>query len=140
MILTIEGKPIRKRRARFWRKAKVQGVVNVQRTEEGEYLGQLEKQLTGHKVFAGALRVSILFVMPRPKAHYRTGAFAGKLKESAPIFHTGTPDLDNLEKFILDVLNGLVWGDDRQIIEVWKKKRFGERPRTIIAIEQAEEN
>ena len=44
----------------------------------------------------GPLELSVIFVMPRPKNHYRTGKFAGVLKLNAPDWHTNMPDRTKL--------------------------------------------
>ena len=48
----------------------------------------------------GPLGLTLKFVLPRPKKHFRTGRFSGQLKEDTPIRHTNTPDLSNLIKFL----------------------------------------
>lgn len=44
------------------------------------------------------------------------------------------PDVDNLTKFYLDCANGILWSDDKRIIEAHPKKVYSENPRTIIEI------
>lgn len=136
MLIIIPGKPIAKKRPRFWSKGKASGVVNVQRTEEGEYLGKIEKQIEGFKPMAGPVKVFVWFGFPRPKSHYGTGKNTGILKQSAPKNLIKKPDLDNAVKFIFDVLNGLVWIDDCQIIQFLAAKEYTENPRTEITIEE----
>jgi Holliday junction resolvase RusA-like endonuclease len=34
-------------------------------------------------------------------------------------------DLDNLEKLVLDAMNGIVFEDDRLVVMKWSRKRFG---------------
>jgi len=63
------------------------------------------------------LSMSIVFRLKRPKSHYvanRPGP--GRLRSTAPptVGHAGG-DVDNLAKFVLDSLNGLLYEDDRQI-------------------------
>ena len=41
------------------------------------------------------------------------------------IRHTTRPDLDNIEKLILDALNGCAWRDDAQVFQVTKTKVYG---------------
>lgn len=48
--------------------------------------------------------------------------------------HHSKPDLDNLEKFYLDCLSGLVWQDDAQVVVNKSKKIFTENPRVEIDI------
>lgn len=84
----------------------------------------------------GAVEVEVVFVFPRPKAHYRTGAHAGELKESAPSWHTGYPDLDKLQRAIGDALAGVVVSDDRQISSWLVEKRYGATARAEITVRE----
>lgn len=54
------------------------------------------------------------------------------------IEHTQKPDLDNLEKFILDCANGILYNDDSQIISIKSSKQWSENPRTEIKIMRKE--
>ena len=54
----------------------------------------------------GSISIKLRFKMPYRKSDFRTGKFAGELKPNAPTVHTVKPDIDNLEKFVLDALNG----------------------------------
>lgn len=44
------------------------------------------------------------------------------------------PDLDNLEKFILDCANGIFYKDDKSIVNLQSKKLYSNNPRTEIEI------
>ena len=86
-----------------------------------------------------AIRLIVIFYMPRPKNHYRTGKYSHILKDSHPTYHVFTPDLDNLVKMVADTLNGLFYKDDSQIAQLKAEKIYcdnGDRPRTEIHIEQ----
>lgn len=72
-----------------------------------------------------ALAVRLRFLMPRPKAHFRTGKFAHVMKPQAPTLHTRTPDTDNMAKFVLDALNRVFYVDDSQIIRIECEKAYG---------------
>lgn len=50
------------------------------------------------------------------------------------IKRTKTPDIDNFAKTSYDVLNGVVWNDDNQIIESKSKKLYGREEGTILRI------
>ena len=73
-----------------------------------------------------ALRISLSFYFPRPKAHFRTGRYAHLLKDSAPPYWNmiKTPDVDNLVKFVLDALNGNLYVDDKQVVELEARKCY----------------
>jgi hypothetical protein len=63
------------------------------------------------------LAMTIVFRTKRPMHHFiGSKPAAGRLKESAPSQTAPTrSDVDNLAKFVLDSLNGLLYHDDRQI-------------------------
>jgi hypothetical protein len=63
------------------------------------------------------LAMTIVFRTKRPMNHFiGSKPAAGRLKESAPTQTAATRcDVDNLAKFVLDSLNGLLYHDDRQI-------------------------
>ena len=44
------------------------------------------------------------------------------------------PDLDNLEKSVLDALNGHAWDDDNQISDLSSRKRYSLNPRVEIDV------
>jgi Holliday junction resolvase RusA-like endonuclease len=50
---------------------------------------------------------------------------------------TGKPDLDNIAKLYCDALNGIVWKDDSQIVNMQLTKRYGHEPKTIITVRLA---
>lgn len=55
----------------------------------------------------------VTFHLPRPKGHYRTGANAHLLRDSAPEQPSVKPDLDKLVRSTMDGLSEAgVWHDD----------------------------
>jgi Holliday junction resolvase RusA-like endonuclease len=77
---------------------------------------------TARPVFIGPLRVGLEVVFPRPKSHFTA---KGALKPSAPLWHTGKPDRDNLDKGVLDALTQIqMWADDAQVCDGPISKRF----------------
>lgn len=73
----------------------------------------------------GPLSCRLRFYMPRPKSHYRSGRFAGILKTLAPTWCCKRPDIDKLERAVLDALtmSGII-ADDAQIAHVNKFKKY----------------
>ena len=136
--ITISGKPIAKARPRFYRRGKGVGVYSDQQTEEGRWIVLANTQVAG-RVTDVAIHLDMVFVLPRPKGHYGTGRNAGKVKDSAPKYPKGRPDIDNYIKFSMDCINGMgkVWKDDSQVVSINALKRYGENPRTEIEIGEA---
>ena len=73
------------------------------------------------------LRVSLEFVMPRPKVHW-----AANGKDVKPSYrdasHSVKPDADNLAKAVLDVLEGILFEADQQVIRLDVLKRYETEP------------
>lgn len=62
---------------------------------------------------SGPVKLEVAFLFGRPKYHYGTGRNAGVIKASAPVWHTTTPDCDNLVKAVKDCLTQIgLWSDD----------------------------
>lgn len=109
--------------------------------KETVYLGLRTALRTfGDQPSLGAFKVSMRFVMPRPKSHF------GKkgLKPSAPRYVFGKPDIDNLTKLVLDVItkDGRVWRDDSQVITLLAYKEYAEasdKPGAWISIASCDE-
>jgi Holliday junction resolvase RusA-like endonuclease len=130
----IPGKPIAKKRPRFARRGKFVATYNDQETEESKFMHLVIEQLPeGHKPAAGPVILSAEWYLPRPKSHYRTN---GDLKPWARnLKHIKKPDKDNLEKFLKDCCNGIVWVDDSQVYESYGTKRYaGGAPRTVFSV------
>ena len=80
------------------------------------------------KPFTSALRIKFRFYIKRPKAHFRTGKYANKLKKTAPFFPIGRiGDLDNFVKFYMDCMNKIVYLDDSQVIELRAVKEYDDK-------------
>ena len=131
MKLVIPGKPISKKRPRFARRGKFVAVINDQETEEGRFLWEISRQVEGHELFEGAIRVVARYYMPIPKS---TSKKKRNYMQMDIIKHTKKPDLDNLTKFAWDCLKGIVWGDDCQVVESDSRKTYDSFPRTELII------
>lgn len=94
-----------------------------------QVIEQMKKR--GLKALDGPIGMSLFFMLRRPQGHY------GKrgLRPSAPVHHTKTPDLDNLAKAVKDALSSICYRDDKQIVDLIVRKRYGEEPGVLIKIE-----
>lgn len=92
--------------------------------------------------YAGPVQVAITFYLPRPKAHFGTGKNAGKLKPSAPTWHTKKPDVDKLERAVYDALTKAgIYKDDAQVVGSYHWKHYadpGREPGATIKIRPME--
>ncbi|MCF8012478.1 MAG: RusA family crossover junction endodeoxyribonuclease [Clostridiales bacterium] len=80
--------------------------------------------ISGEEKRDGAIHADIVFYLLKPKSTKRTQP-------------TVRPDIDNYVKAVLDVLNGLAYDDDSQIVSLHAQKRYGE-PRVEIELGEYE--
>jgi len=84
--------------------------------------------------FAGQIRVQFKFFKNPPKS---TPQWKLPLMETGHIRPNKSPDLDNYVKLILDALNGILWEDDRYIVEMHSAKYYTtDTPKIEIVMEQ----
>lgn len=70
----------------------------------------------------------VVFTLPRPRSHYRTGKFANFLRDGAPSLHSTKPDLDKLLRSTCDALTTAgVYADDSRIVQVFAVKAYETR-------------
>ncbi|MFO1066300.1 MAG: RusA family crossover junction endodeoxyribonuclease [Pirellulales bacterium] len=69
----------------------------------------------GRPLIEVPIALSVRFYFRRPQDHYGTGRNSDKLKPSAPIIHSQSPDLAKLLRCIEDGITGHVWLDDRLV-------------------------
>lgn len=81
--------------------------------------------------FKDFYHLNLDFYMPIPKSDNRT---VKNDKINDVLKHNIKPDLDNLEKFILDACNEILFADDKKIVKMQSRKLWSEDPRTEIEI------
>lgn len=92
----------------------------------GERMAELDQGMIAKGV---PVVVEMTFYRPRNAGHFGTGRNSDLLKSSAPAVPVVRPDIDKLERAVLDALKGVAWHDDGQVAgtSVWKD--FGEPAR-----------
>lgn len=89
--------------------------------------------MEGKKLMAGPIEISVCFHMPRIKGHFKPN---GKLRASAPEYHTVKPDLTKLMRSTEDALTGVVWRDDSAIVIHKLVKRYGDKAGAEIEVRE----
>jgi len=130
LILEIAGNPLALKRPRFYRKGEHMGVYDSQKVEKEQIIWQLRAQFR-NEPFAFPMMIDLTFFMPIPKS---TSKAKKRQMVCGSIHHIKKPDIDNLQKFILDCMNNIVYKDDAQIVELNSKKLYAENPGTLIVI------
>lgn len=75
--------------------------------------------------------LELVFRLPRPASHYRTGRNAHLLRATAPVFPHKRKDLDKLARAILDALTlACVYVDDSRVVSLDTAKVYatGQEP------------
>tara|TARA_Y100001938_G_C7768423_1_gene272047 strand:+ start:53 stop:472 length:420 start_codon:yes stop_codon:yes gene_type:complete len=133
---TILGKPIALKRHRPSARG---GYYDPSSKDKRNIMLQIAK-FKPKQPFAGNIQIQMLFVMPHPKSHYRSGKFKHLLKNEyeGVVYHSFRPDLDNLVKMICDVIQGKdrIIIEDSQICRLQAEKIYGKKGRTEIIIEE----
>ena len=128
--ITIPGKPIAKKRPRFFVRGKHVGAYNPQVTEEGKFILQVQETITKHipEPTDKPVKLKMLFCFIYPES------WSWKKRLGTPD-HESKPDLDNLLKFVMDCLNGVLYRDDKQVMSLQVDKVYYPRNETNIQAE-----
>ena len=135
IIKVVLGEPKAQARHRSFQMKGTDFISNYDpsKSKKGSFASVLQSEAP-EEPLEGPLMLELNFFMGRPKSHYGSGKNANVVKASAPEWHTGRPDIDNLVKFVQDALNKIYWRDDSLICQVSTKKLYSEKPRTEITI------
>ena len=131
---TIHGKPIALKRHRPSARG---GYYDPSSKDKKQIWLQIAK-FKPKRPLAGDIMIKLVFTMPRPKSHYRTGKFKHLLKDNVPEYHSYIPDLDNMVKMICDAIQGRgrMICDDSQICMLQAEKVYGMKGKTEVVIEE----
>lgn len=74
---------------------------------------------------ATSVGLSVIFTLPRPRRHYRTGRLSHQLRDDAPMLVPLKPDLDKLLRSTCDALGDAgAWVDDCRVVQVYALKTY----------------
>jgi len=137
LAVRVCGEPKAQPRVKAFRRGSHAGVYDPGTADGWKLLVRHEASKVWDAVkFTGPVAVELAFYMPRPKSHFGKNG----LKATAPHAHTGKPDLDNLEKAVLDALTQLgIWDDDSQVAVVTKCKCYSPVPGALIVVKDRAE-
>lgn len=125
----VPGKPIPQGSAKAFNIGGVARVVTGARSEATPLGGwrariahcaRFEMERAGLDLVAGPVRLSLCFIVERPKSLLK--------KPAAPAISRRCGDIDKLERSILDGLTGICFVDDSQVVAVEKWKVYQGHP------------
>jgi crossover junction endodeoxyribonuclease RusA len=102
--------------------------TNAEKQKPWASLISMKAEAAGLTPSVGACRLSMTFIMPRPKAHFRRN---GGLLPRAECEHTKAPDLDKIIRLVLDALSGVAYADDSQVMWIDGAKRYAAPGETV---------
>lgn len=140
VAFTVPGIPVGKGRPRFARTKFGVRTFTPEKTAGWEALARhaAGQAMAGQPPFDGAVAVEITAHLPIPASWSKVRQVRARQGWLLP---TVKPDADNLQKGALDAMNGVVYGDDKQAVEVRVVKRYSDRPRlevSVVHLEAAE--
>lgn len=133
--LFVPGKPEPKGSTRSFvvtpKGGKPRAVTTSDNPEVGSWQGRIAElakaAMFGRPAFRGPVQVTVRFAIARPRSHYTA---TGRLSSRAPLWHTSKPDLDKLERAVLDGLRGkrgaepVVLADDAIVVAIRSRKAW----------------
>ena len=131
---TIPGKPIALKRHRPSARG---GYYDPSSKDKKQTWLQIAKYRP-KKPLAGDIELKLIFYMSIPKSFFRSGKYMLLLKEKYKDinYHSIKPDIDNLIKYISDVMNKGFYIDDSQICSIQAEKKYGDPARTEVTIKE----
>lgn len=129
VAIIVAGPPVPKGRPRL---STINGHARAftpSKTRRYEDLIRLEagRVMEGRDQLQGPTRVRIRAFMQTPQAVAKHKV-KGPAAESGVLRPITKPDADNFAK-VIDALNGIVWPDDNQVVELTVEKFYSSRPR-----------
>lgn len=118
MQLRISGLPKPQGSKRVYNGRVVEAAGNALKAWRRAIADECQAQVTeDHKLLTGAIEVSVVFYLPRPKT----------VKESDRKLPIVPPDIDKLARGLLDGIgqSQVIWGDDSQVVELKAVKVYG---------------
>ena len=135
----IPGVAVGKGRPKFARRGNFVTTYTPEKTASYENLVKLHSgiAMNGRNPFTEHVgcTISIEVIPPASWSNKkRTAALCGDL------LPTSKPDIDNVVKGIFDAMNGIVWIDDKQVVDLTVRKRYAETARVLVAVSEFEGN
>lgn len=124
--IILPGDPIAKMRPRITRKGAYDPQHSIKHAAKFQVLSQVNRLPVPYASCVPIeIEIDFYFSVPKGKEN---------LHQWDLLYHISKPDYDNCEKWILDVMSGIVYEDDRQVFRCTTKKHYDENPRTEIYI------
>ena len=133
--LIIECEPIGKARPRVTVRGPFAHAYTPKKTKSYENMIKNEylNKYGYSNILEGPLEAQIAAYFPIPKSSSKSLKKKMILNQYK---HTNKPDIDNVQKAILDALNGVAYSDDSQIIKITGQKFYSSTPRIELKLKE----
>lgn len=135
VTFNVPGQPQGKGRAKIVKIGGFSRMATPAKTVNYENLVKMkaEEAMAGKPLLQGPCQVVISLFCQVPASwsqKKRTAALAGD------VLPTTKPDADNCVKAIFDGMNGVVWRDDVQAVDLKVSKRYAVTPGVVVGVEE----
>jgi Holliday junction resolvase RusA-like endonuclease len=133
IAFTIPGEPQGKGRPRVGRIADHASMFTPAKTAayEGLIAHAAQQAMAGAAPVECACAVQVSITVSVPRSWSKKKAAAALLGE---VYPTTKPDTDNVVKAVFDGMNGVVWRDDVQAVDLAVRKRYGATPGVFVRV------
>jgi len=123
------GKPIPQKRHRH-NQNKAYNPLAVEKKNHQFLLRQYTKTIPSlaQSLLCGPISVDITFFMRLPETK--------SCRKTKGLYHTSRPDIDNLIKFILDVMSDVIYADDAYVYKINATKKYSHKERTEVTVQE----
>jgi Holliday junction resolvase RusA-like endonuclease len=136
IIFTIPGEPVAQGRPKFTTRSGYPKAYDPQKSKDYKLYLRFAIGQTGvvpKHLLTAPLSVCISIFKSVPSSYSKRNKIAAEMGDLRP---TTKPDVDNYGKAILDALNGLIWADDAQVVELTIVKWYSSTPRVEVKISE----
>ena len=133
IVFVVPGTPVGKGRPKFARRGNFVTTYTPEKTASYENLVKIAagRAMSGRAPIDGAVAVSLSIYVTPPASWSQKKQRAAL---SGEIYPTTKPDIDNVEKAVFDAMNEIVWKDDKQVVDVDKKKRYAIKAEVVVQV------
>lgn len=130
IVFVIPGTARGKQRPRATRTGRV--YTPAQTVNQEAYIKMLAATaMRGFAPFVGPLTASFHINVAVPKSYTKQQR---KMIDEGKLWPTSKPDIDNVVKLLCDAMNGIVYGDDKQIVDLLVTKSYADSASTHVMI------
>lgn len=130
VVFVIPGVARGKQRPRATRTGRV--YTPKQTVNQEAYIKMLAATaMRGFAPFVGPLEATFSISVAIPKSFTRQQR---KLIDEGNFYPTSKPDIDNVVKLLCDAMNGIVYADDKQIVDLYVSKIYEDSASTTVMV------